>query len=79
MRALTLLGATGSIGLQTLEVAAGLGLEVAALAANRATPAFADIAAHWQCETSFEPRMAASERATLLEGWDRAVARVRSE
>ena len=36
--ALSLLGATGSIGRQTLDVAASLGLPVCALAANRSAP-----------------------------------------
>jgi 1-deoxy-D-xylulose-5-phosphate reductoisomerase len=40
---LVVLGATGSIGTQTLEVAAGLGLEVSALAANRPSPALAEL------------------------------------
>lgn len=38
MRPLTVLGVTGSIGRQTLEVAAHLGLEVAAIAASRPSP-----------------------------------------
>lgn len=38
------LGATGSIGTQTLEVARNLGLEVAAVVARRPSPEFADIA-----------------------------------
>jgi len=37
------LGATGSIGTQTLEVAGFLGLEVAALAARRPSPGFAEV------------------------------------
>ncbi|HJR91112.1 MAG TPA: 1-deoxy-D-xylulose-5-phosphate reductoisomerase [Acidimicrobiia bacterium] len=40
MRPLVVLGATGSIGRQTLEVAERLGLEIAGLGANLATPAF---------------------------------------
>ncbi len=41
---LVVLGATGSIGLQTLEVADRLEIEVAALAANRASDEFAELA-----------------------------------
>lgn len=36
-----------------------------------------DIAAHWRLNRRFEPRMSASERAELLDGWDMAVARTR--
>jgi 1-deoxy-D-xylulose-5-phosphate reductoisomerase len=43
MRPLVVLGATGSIGRQTLEVVNRLGLEVAAVAANRPSPEFADV------------------------------------
>ncbi|MBW3666753.1 MAG: 1-deoxy-D-xylulose-5-phosphate reductoisomerase, partial [Actinobacteria bacterium] len=43
-RPVVVLGATGSIGTQTLEVADRLGLEVAALAARRPTPQLAAIA-----------------------------------
>ncbi|HSJ35329.1 MAG TPA: 1-deoxy-D-xylulose-5-phosphate reductoisomerase [Acidimicrobiia bacterium] len=46
MRPLTILGVTGSIGRQTLEVAARLGLEVAAVAAYRPSTELAEIAAH---------------------------------
>jgi 1-deoxy-D-xylulose-5-phosphate reductoisomerase len=45
LTSLVVLGATGSIGRQTLDVAASLGLEVVALAANRATDEFAALAA----------------------------------
>ncbi len=38
------LGATGSIGRQTLEVAGSLGLEIAAIAARSPSPAFAEVA-----------------------------------
>lgn len=41
---LVVLGATGSIGRQTLDVASSLGLDVVALAANRATDEFAALA-----------------------------------
>lgn len=41
---LVVLGATGSIGTQTLEVADNLGLEVSALAARRPSPEFAGLA-----------------------------------
>lgn len=41
---LVVLGATGSIGTQTLEVADSLGLDVAALAARRASDEFAELA-----------------------------------
>jgi 1-deoxy-D-xylulose-5-phosphate reductoisomerase len=44
-RPLVVLGATGSIGRQTLEVAASLELEVAVLAARRPGPQFAELAA----------------------------------
>lgn len=44
MRPLTILGVTGSIGRQTLEVAARLGLEVAAVAAYRPSAELAEIA-----------------------------------
>ncbi|MFO1050058.1 MAG: glycerol kinase GlpK [Geminicoccaceae bacterium] len=37
-----------------------------------------EIARAWRLERRFEPRMPANERARLLEGWRRAVARVRS-
>lgn len=43
-RPVVVLGATGSIGSQTLEVAAGLGLEVAGLAARRPGPEIAELA-----------------------------------
>lgn len=43
-RPLVVLGATGSIGIQTLEVAANLGLEIAVLAARRPSPELAEIA-----------------------------------
>jgi glycerol kinase len=36
-----------------------------------------DIARNWRRERLFEPRMAASERARLYDGWQDAVARVR--
>lgn len=42
-RPVVVLGATGSIGSQTLEVAAGLGLEVAGLAARRPGPEIAEL------------------------------------
>ena len=46
MRApVVVLGATGSIGSQTLEVAASLGLEVAAIAARKPSRRFAEVAA----------------------------------
>ena len=45
LTSLVVLGATGSIGRQTLDVAASLGLDVVALAANRATDEFASLAA----------------------------------
>ena len=44
-RPLVVLGATGSIGRQTLEVAADLGLEVAVIAARQPGPELADLAA----------------------------------
>ena len=47
MRPLVVLGATGSIGRQTLEVADRLGLEVAAVAANRPSPEFAHVVARY--------------------------------
>lgn len=47
LTALVVLGATGSIGRQTLDVADALGLEVAALAANRATKEFAALGASY--------------------------------
>lgn len=36
------------------------------------------VAAAWRLERRFEPRLAAAERQRLLDGWRRAVARVRS-
>ncbi|MES2077387.1 MAG: hypothetical protein V4462_17365, partial [Pseudomonadota bacterium] len=36
-----------------------------------------EIAAQWQCERRFEPRMAAGRRAELMAQWGRAVARSR--
>ncbi|MEO7494160.1 MAG: glycerol kinase GlpK [Massilia sp.] len=36
-----------------------------------------EIAAQWQVERRFEPRMGADRRAALMAGWDRAVARSR--
>jgi 1-deoxy-D-xylulose-5-phosphate reductoisomerase len=45
MRPLTVLGVTGSIGRQTLEVADHLGVEVAAIAANRASDELLAVAA----------------------------------
>jgi 1-deoxy-D-xylulose-5-phosphate reductoisomerase len=44
---LVVLGATGSIGTQTLEVARRLGLSVAAVAAQRATPALLEVGRAW--------------------------------
>lgn len=44
---LVVLGATGSIGKQTLEVAANLGLEVAALAARMPSPELAELATRY--------------------------------
>ena len=41
------LGATGSIGTQTLQVADALGIEVAGIAAGRPSQAFADIVARY--------------------------------
>lgn len=46
-RPLVVLGATGSIGSQTLDVATRLGLSVRALAAFRPSPALAELAAQW--------------------------------
>ncbi len=43
-RSVVVLGATGSIGTRTLEVAAGLGLEVSVLAARSPSPALAGLA-----------------------------------
>jgi glycerol kinase len=43
---------------------------------------FADlsaVAAQWQCDARFEPRMAAAERDARYEGWQDAVSRVRTE
>jgi glycerol kinase len=43
---------------------------------------FADlaaVAAQWQCDARFEPRMEAAERDTRYDGWKDAVARVRTE
>jgi 1-deoxy-D-xylulose-5-phosphate reductoisomerase len=47
LRPVVVLGATGSIGLQTLEVADHLGLPVAGLAAGRASPRFLDLATRY--------------------------------
>ena len=38
-----------------------------------------DIAGHWHREALFEPGMNAEKREQLLAGWDRSIARVRSE
>lgn len=46
-RPLVVLGATGSIGRQTLDVATNLGLEVRALAAHRASAELLDLASQW--------------------------------
>ena len=46
-RPLVVLGATGSIGRQTLDVAARLGIEVLALAARRGSAELVDLAADW--------------------------------
>lgn len=46
-RPLVVLGATGSIGRQTLDVAARLGIEVLALAARRGSADLVDLAAQW--------------------------------
>jgi glycerol kinase len=50
----------------------------AAFLAGLATGVYAgpaDVAANWQCERRFEPRMALAERARLVAGWQIAVAR----
>ncbi len=47
LRPLVVLGATGSIGVQTLDVARRLGLEVVGIAARRASPQLLAIAADW--------------------------------
>jgi len=36
-----------------------------------------DLAAHWQLERTFEPRMAPAEREALIAGWQRAVERAK--
>ena len=38
-----------------------------------------EIAAQWHVERRFEPQMKRSERERLYEGWQEAVARVRSK
>ena len=38
-----------------------------------------DIAGQWQREALFEPDMNAEQRARLLAGWDRSIARVKSD
>ncbi|HJQ91211.1 MAG TPA: 1-deoxy-D-xylulose-5-phosphate reductoisomerase, partial [Acidimicrobiia bacterium] len=43
-RPVVVLGATGSIGSQTIEVATSLGLEIAALAARSPSPKLAELA-----------------------------------
>ncbi|MGH8912836.1 MAG: 1-deoxy-D-xylulose-5-phosphate reductoisomerase [Acidimicrobiia bacterium] len=47
MRPIVVLGATGSIGRQTLDVAKHLGATVAGLAARRPSPAFADLVSRY--------------------------------
>lgn len=65
MRALVVLGATGSIGRQTLEVADRLGLEVAAVAANRPSPEFADVVARYPGATAALAGGSNQERASF--------------
>jgi len=59
------LGATGSIGTQTLEVAGALGLEVAALAARRPSPALAAVAARHPTAVVVAAEPASEEHAEL--------------
>lgn len=67
------LGATGSIGTQTLEVATALGLEVAAVAARRLSPALAAVAARHPTAVVAAAEGSASERAELASAAGRAV------
>jgi len=67
------LGATGSIGRQTLEVATALGLEVAAVAARRLSPALAAVAARHPTAVVAAAEGSASERAELASAAGRAV------
>lgn len=46
IRPVVVLGATGSIGRQTLEVAQGLGAEIAGISAGRPTPTLLEVATH---------------------------------
>ena len=39
-------------------------------------PSLDEVAAQWQRERSFAPSMASDERARLVAGWDKAIARV---
>ena len=67
------LGATGSIGTQTLEVATALGLEVAAVAARRLSPALAAVAARHPTAVVAAAEGSASERAEFSSAAGRAV------
>lgn len=67
------LGATGSIGTQTLEVAGALGLEVAAVAARRLSPALAAVAARHPTAVVVAAEGGASERAEFASAAGRAV------
>lgn len=66
MRPLTILGVTGSIGRQTLEVAHKLGLPVAAVAANRPSPELAAVAARFPDAAVAAAGGGQSERADFV-------------
>ena len=66
-RPLVVLGATGSIGTQTLEVAANLGLEVVAVCARNPSPALAAIAARFPDSTVVVTGGSSGERKRFSE------------
>ena len=70
---LVVLGATGSIGSQTLEVADNLSLEVAALAARRPSPELADLARRYPDAVVAVAGGAGEERETFASALGREV------
>ena len=73
-RPVVVLGATGSIGTQTLEVADALDLEVIALAARMPSPQFAEIAARYPDASLAVAGGSRDERDHLVESLGRSVA-----
>ncbi len=72
-RPVVVLGATGSIGTQTLEVVEGLGWPVTVIAARRPSPQFAEIAAEWPDAEVVVVGGSAEERAEFTEKVGRPV------